>query len=147
MMIALAKTSTGLSASQLAFYATAATVIPVLLLALAVRGAPARVISHIAGVEHLTKRSAGVTKLIALALLTLIVTGEILALTALKNDRVASGTLTFVLLALVVAVLAVVFDVIGRVFSQIDELIGDATTANAGSDSEQPEQNPGDPAA
>jgi hypothetical protein len=88
-----------------------------------------------------------VTKLIALALLTLIVTGEILALTALKNDRVASGTLTFVLLALVVAVLAVLFDVIGRVFSQIDELIGDATTANAGSDSEQPEQNPGDPAA
>jgi len=124
-MTEAARVAGALSSSQLAFYATAATVMPVLLLALAVRGSTALVISHIANVEHVTRGVATVVKWLALALLALMVAGELLALLALKNDQVESGTWAIVFLGLLVAWLAVVIDVLGRVFSQIDRLVVD----------------------
>lgn len=110
----------GLSSSQIPFYSTAATVLPILLLAFAVQLPTVATIKSLTRVRKIaSRRTALALGAVGLACIVLMFVAELLALGALlyNGNREPKA----VMLALVVGMLLVMFGVIERLESALVE--------------------------
>ena len=106
----------GLADSQLAFYSTAAQVIPVLLLVIALELSTFKVVREFLSFLPEGRSATIVVRLIILLIVALLFTGELLAVTALKDNHVSASTDDWVLSALLAGVIVVLLGVLERLF-------------------------------
>lgn len=105
-----------LTGSQIAFYATSATVIPVLMLAFAVQLDPRRSLSWFVGEGRVGEK---LMPWLALAVLALMSAGEWLSVTGLMQNDKSGESKEIVLAAVVVAVLVFYIGVLRLVLDRV----------------------------
>ena len=99
LVVATAKT---LTSAEIAFYSTAATVIPVLLLALALEVSAPHIVKHVLGLRgRLGRRAVRAIWWSTFAVAVLMTTAELTALSALLNDHAGHDADGWVMVGLV----------------------------------------------
>jgi hypothetical protein len=111
-----------LTESGLSFYSTASQVIPVLFLAMALEFSSPTAILKFFNIKIRGRVVSAVMLGVMLVVVGLMLVGEVLALGALRNNKVTSDTDFWVMLALVLGLLVVMAGVVERVASETNRL-------------------------
>ncbi len=121
-----------LSDHELQFFSTAAQVLPVLMLALAIELRTARSLGFSFGARG--SRGWKIVLWVIFGLYVLMCTGELIALTALQNGEAAGSADTWVILALLGGVVALFLGALDRVLPTVGALIEESDSVAEGAE-------------
>ena len=121
-----------LSDHELQFFSTAAQVLPVLMLALAIELRTARSLGFSIGARG--SRGWKIVLWVIFGLYVLMCAGELIALTALQNGEAAGSADTWVILALLGGVVALFLGALDRVLPTVGALIEESDSVAEGAE-------------